>query len=705
MARSCGLLRWLLVNYRKVGVLGLAAFAVLPITAQSAVAEDSPLTEIVVTSQRREQSRLLHSGNIARLDGALLARVQHQHIHELLSRISGVWLSRGSGQEHLTAIRSPVLTGAGSCGAFLFLEDGIPIRPAGFCNVNSLFEVNTEQAQSIEVIRGPGNALFGSNALHGIVNVLMPMPGHRDTPELAIEVGANDYMRTRAELPFDAASSWLAAAVYANDGGFRDDSGYRQGKLHVKRHWKISGGDLTTAFTFTDLNQDTAGFIIGENSYKDPNVNRSNPNPDAFRNATSLRTYAIWSRSTPRFDLDIRPYLRFSEMEFLQHFLPGKPLEENGHVSLGIIATAIFDTPNHRTIAGVDIEWSDMFLKETQDGPTQGSDFLRETRPAGKHYDYTVSSIGIAPYLQSDYRINERLTLGAGLRTDALRYNYSNRMLSGNTRDDGEACGFGGCLYSRPADRSDNFTNFAPKLSLIYKANSSRSFYAVLARGFRAPQATELYRLQSGQQVADLDSERIDSIEFGVRKSRRGLSADVAVFAMSKRGSIFRDAEGYNVGNARSKHRGIEFSLDWQLTAQLSLSIDTSYARHTYAFDVIASRGEEFVSGRDIDTAPRWLGNIDLVYAPNGILNIGLQLVSIGEYYLDAENRFRYPGHTLANLRVSLRLSSQFELAFRLHNIMDRSIADRADYAFGNYRYFPGRGRELFAELRYSPKH
>lgn len=37
----------------------------------------------------------------------------------------------------------------------------------------------------------------------------------------------------------------------------------------------------------------------------------------------------------------------------------------------------------------------------------------------------------------------------------------------------------------------------------------------------------------------------------------------------------------------------------------------------------------------------------------------------------------------------------------RLNNIMDRGIADRADYAFGRFRYFPGRGRELFVELQY----
>ncbi len=89
------------------------------------------VSEIVVTGRRSEQSALTHSGNIELLDGALIDGVSHQHVHQLMTRVAGVWISRGSGQEHLTAIRSPVLTGAGSCGAFLFLEDGIPIRPAG----------------------------------------------------------------------------------------------------------------------------------------------------------------------------------------------------------------------------------------------------------------------------------------------------------------------------------------------------------------------------------------------------------------------------------------------------------------------------------------------------------------------------------------------------------------------------------------------
>ena len=80
-----------------------------------------------------------------------------------------------------------------------------------------------------------------------------------------------------------------------------------------------------------------------------------------------------------------------------------------------------------------------------------------------------------------------------------------------------------------------------------------------------------------------------------------------------------------------------------------------------------------------------------------------MQWTGIAKYYLDAENQYTYPGHNLLNLRVGFRLTPQFNLILRAKNILDTDLADRADYAFGNYRYFPGRGREFFAELRYTP--
>ena len=44
----------------------------------------------------------------------------------------------------------------------------------------------------------------------------------------------------------------------------------------------------------------------------------------------------------------------------------------------------------------------------------------------------------------------------------------------------------------------------------------------------------------------------------------------------------------------------------------------------------------------------------------------------------------------------------QLRASLRVDNVFDTAYADRADFAFGNYRYFPARGRALFLSFDYA---
>jgi outer membrane receptor protein involved in Fe transport len=68
---------------------------------------------------------------------------------------------------------------------------------------------------------------------------------------------------------------------------------------------------------------------------------------------------------------------------------------------------------------------------------------------------------------------------------------------------------------------------------------------------------------------------------------------------------------------------------------------------------------------------------------------------------VDASNAHTYDGYRLLNLRLAWKLSDDWSSTFRVDNLTDVAYADRADFAFGNYRYFPGRGRTVFWEVRY----
>jgi outer membrane receptor protein involved in Fe transport len=668
-------------------------------------AEARKVETIIVTGTRQAEQLRDFAGSISLVGGNDITVVGSTHHSEIMNRAPGAMIQRNSGQESLTAIRSPVLSGPGSCGVFLFLENSVPIRPIGFCNVNELFEINSEQASSIEVLRGPAGIVYGSGAMHGAVNVISAQPGELRARSLALEGGPDEYYRGKLGLGHKSDAIDVGGVVVAtHDGGWRDSSGIDEQKLNIGLTRRAGDAVMGLDLAATNLEQETAGFIQGFNAYRDENIARSNPNPEAYRDAYAVRLIGRYEQPlNERVQLAVRPYARHSRMDFIQHFLIGKPFEENGQESAGVLTS--FDITafeNTRILTGVDFEFAQGFLKETQPGPaTDGAPAANAIRPAGKHYDYQVDSRVAAAYGQLEQPFAERWRAIGGVRFEYVDYDYDNRMISGNTADNGSPCVPAGCLFNRPADRSDDFTNVTSKLGLSYGITEDHTLYATATRGYRAPDTSELYRLQRQQSAADLDSERLDSVEIGSRGAFGPLRYSLAAFTMEKDNVIFRDSNGFNVSDGRTDHEGIEYEFSWLPIDTVSLALAGTYAKHTYEFDRVVEQGETIVAGRDIDTAPRHINTARVNWSFLPSADAELEWVSVGSYFVDAANANEYGGHDLLNLRVSWRATENWRAILRLNNVTDRAYADRADFAFGNYRYFPGRGRTLFVEVRY----
>ena len=693
-----------------VALLPLSAHAADESVTETGSLDSSHTEDIVVTATRNRSSASDTPASISRIDAETIAAIGAKHQADVLNRNAGVYIQRGSGAESLGAIRSPVLAGAGACGAFLVAEDSLPIRPTGFCNLNEMFEVNYEQAQQIEVLRGPGSSMFGASAVHGVINVITPRM--QQLPELALglEGGSDSFKQVTAAgawYPVSPGPGFGFYGVASRAPGWRDSSGVDEAKLNLLSDMSIGGGELRLRAAGTVLNQETAGFIQGYDSYKDEDIARTNPNPEAFRDASSVRVSAQYENRDAFGDgngLNVSGIYRRSRMDFLQHFLIGKPLEHNAQTSYMLSGTATFPTASFLTTrVTVDAELAGSELTEYQQGPaTDGAPPANAIRPAGFHYDYTVESNTVGATLALEFRIDHDFTLTAALRADQTNYDYDNHMIDGNTADDGTPCAAGGCLYSRPADRSDRFDNLSPSLTVAWKPGVTM-LYANLSTGFRPPETTELYRLQRQQSQADLDSESLDSVEVGWKYRGVVLSLDGAFYEMKKSDVILRETNGFNVSNGATHHRGFEYEarLDEE---RWSLSLNGTFARHQYAFSRAIEGGETIVSGNDVDTAPRNLHTLALDFrlGESAAWKLGVDTVYVGKYFLDAANTATYPGHTVANARVAWSPVKSWRTTLRLDNLFDTRYADRADFAFGNYRYFPARGRAVFLSLDYA---
>tara|TARA_B100000963_G_scaffold22291_1_gene16697 strand:- start:57 stop:2105 length:2049 start_codon:yes stop_codon:yes gene_type:complete len=638
--------------------------------------------------------------SISSVDKEQLEELDAQHPKQIFRRLPGIWISRGSGQEHLTAIRSPVLTGPGACGSFLVLEDGLPVRPTGFCNVNGLLETFFEMASGVETINGPASARYGANAMHGVINIISTPVSSKN--KIYTNLGPNNYKNFKIRTGNQ--ENWSFDGFFANNDGFRDQSGYDQQKIKISSKFSMASWKGTLSATLTNLNQETAGYINGLDSYKDKNFSERNFNPDAYRDANSERLSLRLIKEDGNTLNSITTYLRNNDMKFFQHFLPGTPLEENNHTSFGLIMQNVNNYESFNLVSGIQLDIAQVELTETQKNKlTTSSAFNNATRPKGKHYDYEVDSIVYAFFAGiEDYYLNENLNLFADARAEFIEYDYSNRMISGNTREDGTQCGFGGCYYNRPSDRTDDFNEISARFG-ISTTYENLNYFAQLSLGFRPPQINEAYRLQKKQNVTDLDSETLTMLEFGTKYEGDFLRGSLSFYQSKKKNSIFRDAENFIVDNGKTDHKGVEMSLDLFINSRNTLSADITYGNHKYDFQTDTSMREKIRVGNKIDTAPKIMANFiwDVFIGEDASLSFEAEHIS--SYYTDAANLHEYDGHTLYHARFNKQISNSIKYYLRIENLTDRRYAERADFnAFGGDRYFPGLPRELYVGLEYT---
>ncbi len=657
--------------------------------------------EIIVSSKTSDSiSEWKITVSSSTINSEEISLIQAQHPKQTFARVPGVWISRGSGQEHLTSIRSPVLTGPGACGSFLILEDGIPTRPSGFCNVNGLFETQSESALALEVIRGPASAKYGSNAMHGVINVVSEPIA--DINSISINVGPNHFKNFRSSI--GNSENWRINSFFSSYGGFRKESGYGQQKFHLKNKFNLFNSETIFNLRITNLNQETAGYIYGKDAYKSKDLSKENNNPEAYRDAYSIKSNLklTWSKTNNL--ITLIPYLRKTKMEFLQHYLPGTPIENNSHSSLGSLSSYSINIKNVEITVGMQTEFARVNLKEMQKKAlTNSSAFNNAVRPKGLHYNYQVDSKMWALFFGfNNLLIGSDYLMFGDFRLENNHFSYDNKMISGNTREDGSICSFGGCFYSRPENRNDSFNESSFRIG-VNREFGDFVMFSQISLGFRPPQMTELYRLQKKQVVGNIDSEKLIMGEFGAKIENSFFKGSASLYSGKKRNSIFRDAQNFMQDNGKTSHKGMEISLQFKLNDQNSLFLAGTMQNHKYDFDSLTSMQEIINSGNLVDTSPKTLVNFRWTseYASN--IKSELEIEYMGWYFTDAANIHKYDGHTLLNYRLTRNYNNSFRQFLRVHNLLNKNYAERADFnAFGGDRYFPGIPREIFLGIEYS---
>ena len=678
-------------------------------------AENSQLDKVVVTATGEAKSLSELAQSVGLFSSQQIQDVSPAHPSEILNRTAGVYINNLGGEGHMTAIRQPITTS----GVYLYLEDGIPTRPTGFFNHNALYEVNVSQSEKLEVTKGPGSALYGSDAIGGVINSISAKVPKTSQVNINSEAGAYGWSRIlfstgKPLTGLQNSGVGLQINLTHNDG-FRDDAQYDRGSLNSRFDYQLNKNlSVKNTVSFTKVEQSGVSGLEYDD-FKN-NVEKNTFQGDVGgRDIQAIRASSQWLFQTGSdSQLTMTPFYRNNESSMMPSWMVTyDPNErETQFESYGLLSKwrTNFNNIAAQLIVGMDVDHTPSEYQEFVVDMIKDGDFYTGFDRTGEiTYDYDATQTSISPYLHFEKQLSEKILMNSGLRYDVFKVDYTDN-LAGTAVNTSKL---------RPDSQTKDYEHLSPKLGLVYQLSNQHDIYTNYRHAFRAPSVSQLFRSGKSTNSSELKPVKSDSFEIGLRGlSTSGLAYEIAIYHMEKTDDIVSvnnsDSDRVSLNAGETTHRGIELSLAGNLSEEFSFATSGSYTEQTYDdFAYLFScftctpvvRNQEInFSGNDVGKAPKTLANISLKYEPISIskLFIEIELEHVGDYYTDETNENDYSGHELINLRSQFEVNDQVQLYARLQNLTDKRYSTYTSNQVGDsdLSYRPGTPLSAFAGVR-----
>ncbi len=662
------------------------------------------LNQVIISANRDEQVRTDAPIAISILSHREIEDTKATRIDELLNKINGVYMiDLGNEQHAMGGMRQPFNNYSNP--VFLYLEDGVPIRPTGIFNHNALIEINMADIKSIEVIGGPSSAIYGSEAVGGAVNFITKQPPLIPTSKLSIQRNNLGYKRVdfSAGNTFNKLGVNISGYYAGRRNGYREHSDFDKLSLSLKGNYSFSNRTkLNTSIVYINYKTDMTGGLDSANFF---GQNYSSLQTFTYRTVGALRVKSAlkhyWAENSKT---NLTVYYRQNAVDQNPHYTqkiidindPSKEkseIDNNEFKSIGSIAqhTQNLNFLNAKLIVGVSLDYTlndrykqyievDVNADGVKTGYTKTDSLLR---------DYDVTLVNYAAYAHFEISPVKRLKISATARYDAFSYNY--RQAVGNPKFDGKTV----------------LNKFIPKVGLVYDLKKNRGIYANYSVGFLPPTTDQLYRKKEANNK--LEPAVYDNTEIGGWYSIADkFRVQLAAFQLDGTNEIitvqndYDENEEQNAGKTR--HRGVEYTVEYAPVNKLVVRISGTNVEHKY-IDYI-EKGKDY-SGEIIDRAPNWIANAEITYRPEFLKGsrFGIEWQHLNEYYAEPPqetgNREKYEGFDIFNIRMGYKIK-RFETWLNILNSTDRLYATTARIRRGKMDYRPGNPRTFTIGLAYN---
>ena len=160
-----------------------------------ALADELP--EIVVTADRVEEPIGQTGASVTVIPAAEVEKLGSKGVADVLRGVAGLDIDEAGGVGSVTQVRLR----AANPGETLVLIDGVrvgnPTSTDGSVDFGNLSAVDVER---IEILRGPQSALYGSDAMGGVINIITRKGGKTPHRSVTLEGGSYGTLSTRASM-------------------------------------------------------------------------------------------------------------------------------------------------------------------------------------------------------------------------------------------------------------------------------------------------------------------------------------------------------------------------------------------------------------------------------------------------------------------------------------------------------------------------
>jgi len=662
-----------------------------PISALAHTIELTPLNvrmkEVFVTASRKPEQIDKIAASTELITSEEIKNQPVSTIDNVLQTIANVYVNRSWGIFSKNA--SVTMRGLDGKDRVLVLLDGVPLNKAGGGSINWNL-INPDRVERIEVIKGPNSAIYGNNAMNGVINLITKKPD--DKTEVLTKLFAASYhtyggsfaLSKRKKLE-NKSIYWSADAFYRKGDGYFFQAEAERDSTAAKLNLEEYNAHLQLGIDFKNLSNLQINYSL-QHDLRGSGTRVYTPD-GSFDSYTTHLLSSSFSGKLKKTDYNLHAFAQRENY-----------LQQSESVSANSGNYKLSESPQISLDYGMMTSFS-RNINETHD-LTYGFDFKESSLDAKDIYrtasDYierkgSLSFAGI--YFQDNWQLTSKYIAGLGVRADFARFHSGSITATDPTSN----TGFTDDYYE--AYPQAHWFALSPKLSLKNTVNSKFNHYISVAKGFRPPTIDDMCstrKINKGFKIANpnLKPEELISFEYGFSLIPvKNMKLQAAVYYTL--GSDFQyfvgTGDSIDTGGGSLKPivkreniskvtvKGFELNFSYSVKENLIFKANYAYNKaEIKEFDLDHFIAEN-LEGKQIIETPSHQAFASLTFTSR-FVNTSLVYNYIGKQWLDDGNTLFTEDYSLLDLSFAKAIKEKIRISFDIQNLANLKYVDKKGY-------------------------